>query len=108
MTVFVFVKQPLASPGSAKKTDSSRKVSRIVKRTSIPLQKRAKRAKPSEALISAGEEEDDPEDSGKTDVNSNSAFENMLEQQAMNVESSEEDHEDSDFDDMEIVLDDEQ
>ena len=42
--------------------------------------------------------------SGKTDVNSNSAFENMLEQQIVNVEDSE----DSDPDDMEIILDDEQ
>ena len=75
-------------------------------RPRIPLQKRAKRAKPSKVLISAGEEEDDPEDmaSGKTDVNSNSAFENMLEQQIVNVEDSE----DSDPDDMEIILDDEQ
>ena len=46
--------------------------------------------------------------SGKTDVNSNAAFENMLEQHIVNMESSEEDHEeDSDLDDMEVVLDDE-
>ena len=93
-----------------RRTDSNRKVLRIVKKPNIPLQKRAKRAKPSEVLISAGEEEDDPEEmaSGKTDVNSNAAFENMLEQHIVNMESSEEDHEeDSDLDDMEVVLDDE-
>ena len=38
--------------------------------------------------------------SGKTDVNSNSATD-------CNVESSKKDHEDSDLDDMEVVLDDE-
>ena len=46
---------------------------------------------------------------GKIDFNSNSAFENMLEQQIVNVESSKEDYEeDSDPDDMDVVLDDDQ